>query len=52
MAETEEQDGAVNLNLFQRLVQQEMKIIYDVIASLRTEVVNNFQLIDALDNSI
>ena len=29
-----------------------MEIIYNVIASLRTEVVNNFQLIDALDNSI
>ena len=52
VAEAKEQKDAVNLNLLQRLVQQEMKIIYDVIASLRTEVVNNFQLIDALDNSI
>ena len=52
VAEAKEQNDAVNLNLLQRLVQQEMKIIYDVIASLRTEVVNNFQLIGALDNSI
>ena len=37
VTEARNSNDAVNLNLVQHMIQQEMTIIYDVIASLRTE---------------
>lgn len=51
VAEAQELNDAVNLNMVQHMIQRELQTIYDVVASLRTEVVNNNMMIKTLENS-
>ena len=51
VGEAENQNDAINLSLMQRVLTQECSEIYNVIASLRTEVVNNNMMIQAQESS-
>ena len=52
MAKAEQQNDAVNLELFQDLIKKETDTIYNVIASLRTEMFHNNMIIDALELTV
>ena len=47
-AKAEQKNDAVNLQLIQDLIKKETDTIYDVIASLRNEMVHDNMMIDAL----
>ena len=48
MTEVEKQNYAINLQLVENLIKKETDTIYDVIASLRTKMLYNNMMIDAL----
>ena len=52
VAEAKEQKDAVNLNLLQRLVQQEIQTVYTVTSSMRTNIDNNNAMIQILNSNI
>ena len=50
VAEAQDTNDAVNLNLIQRMIQKEMQTIYDVTATLRNEIMNNNVMIKNMEN--
>ena len=52
VSEAEDQSDAVNLSIVHRIILHETNAVYQVIASLRTEVVNNNMMIEVLEGSM
>ena len=52
VAKAEQKNDAVNLQLIQDLIKKETDTIYDVIASLRTEILHDDMMIDALEITV
>ena len=52
VAEAKEQNDAVNLNLLQRLVQQEIRTVYTVTSSMRKNIDDNNVMIQILNSNI
>lgn len=52
LSEAKEQYDAVNLGLVQRIIQNEIRTVYKVTSSMRTEIDNNSLMIRILEESI